>query len=60
MFDADPNAVGFYERLGALVVGQIGSTVIPGRRIPRMRHDVTGDECRPVPGLTGSSGETDR
>ena len=35
--DADPNAVGFYERMGMKRIGDTASTVIPGRSLPRMR-----------------------
>lgn len=38
--DADPNAVGFYERMGARQVGETPSAVVPGRRLPRMRIDL--------------------
>lgn len=35
--DADPNAVGFYERMGMVRLGETPSTLIPGRALPRMR-----------------------
>jgi len=35
--DADPNAVGFYERMGAVQIGETQSTLIPGRTLPRLR-----------------------
>ncbi len=35
--DADPNAVGFYERMGMERIGETPSTLIPGRALPRMR-----------------------
>ena len=35
--DADPNAVGFYERMGAVQIGETPSTLIPGRTLPRLR-----------------------
>ncbi len=35
--DADPNAVGFYERMGVERVGETPSTLLPGRALPRMR-----------------------
>lgn len=35
--DAEPNAMGFYERMGAVRVGVTASSVIPGRELPRMR-----------------------
>jgi GNAT superfamily N-acetyltransferase len=34
---ADPNAVGFYERMGAVHSGEIASTIRSGRMLPRMR-----------------------
>ncbi len=34
--DADPNAVGYYEHMGAKVVGEAPSGSIPGRMLPRM------------------------
>jgi ADP-ribose pyrophosphatase YjhB (NUDIX family) len=38
--DADPNAVGFYERMGAVCVGETPSTITPGRTVPRMRLEL--------------------
>lgn len=38
--DADPNAVGFYERMGMERVGETPSTLIPGRALPRMRLEL--------------------
>ena len=38
--DADPNAAGFYERMGARQVGETPSSIIPGRSLPRMRVDL--------------------
>ena len=38
--DADPHAVGFYERMGARQVGETPSSVVPGRSLPRMRIDL--------------------
>ena len=35
--DADPNAVGFYERMGAEVVGETPSRIVRDRTLPRMR-----------------------
>lgn len=35
--DADPNAVAFYERMGARVVGETPSRIAPDRTLPRMR-----------------------
>ena len=39
-FDADPHAVGFYERMGAVRIGETPSSVIEGRMLPRMRLEV--------------------
>ena len=38
--DADPHAVGFYERMGARQVGETASVAVPGRSLPRMRIDL--------------------
>jgi len=38
--DADPNAVGFYVRMGASHIGDTPSAVVPGRTLPRMRADL--------------------
>lgn len=38
--DADPNALGFYERMGMTRIGETASTLIPGRALPRMRLHV--------------------
>ena len=35
--DADPNATGFYERMGMERIGETPSTLIAGRALPRMR-----------------------
>ena len=35
--DADPNARGFYERMGMAQVGETPSNLLPGRTLPRMR-----------------------
>ena len=35
--DADPNAVGFYERMGMHRIGETPSTTFAGRSLPRMR-----------------------
>jgi GNAT superfamily N-acetyltransferase len=35
--DAEPNAMGFYERMGAVRVGVTPSRTFPGRELPRMR-----------------------
>jgi len=38
--DADPHAVGFYQRMGAEVVGKAPSGSIPGRVLPRMMKEL--------------------
>jgi GNAT superfamily N-acetyltransferase len=38
--DADPNAVGFYERMGAVLIGETASKLIPGRKLPRLRLEI--------------------
>ena len=43
-FDADPHATAFYERLGADVVGETHSTLIPGRTLPLMRYRLSADD----------------
>jgi GNAT superfamily N-acetyltransferase len=40
---ADPNALGFYERQGAVVVGERPSESVPGRRLPLLELDLTAD-----------------
>ena len=40
--DADPHAVGFYERMGAVRIGETVSTIIPGRSLPRLRLILDG------------------
>lgn len=37
---SDPGAVGFYEAMGATVVGSVASVSIPGRRIPRLALEI--------------------
>lgn len=41
--DADPNAVGFYERMGAVHIGETRSPLIPGRSLPRLRYPLPPD-----------------
>ena len=36
-FNAEPFAMGFYERMGAVQVGETTSRFIPGRKLPLMR-----------------------
>jgi GNAT superfamily N-acetyltransferase len=36
-FNAEPFAMGFYERMGAVQVGETPSRFIPGRKLPLMR-----------------------
>ncbi len=45
--DADPNALGFYERMGAVRVGSTPSWMEPDRELPRMRLDMQ-DAPRPT------------
>jgi GNAT superfamily N-acetyltransferase len=40
IFGADPNARPFYERMGAVVVGETASAIVPGRTTPRMRYEL--------------------
>ena len=40
VFGAIRNARPFYERMGAVVVGEIASTIIAGRTTPRMRYEL--------------------
>ena len=42
--DADPHAVGFYEHMGAKVVGEAPSGSIPGRMLPRMESTIVNPE----------------
>ncbi len=46
--DADPNAVGFYQRMGMRIVGESPSGSIPGRMLPRMEKRLAAD----TPGRT--------
>lgn len=39
--DADPNAIGFYERMGMEPIGETPSRLIPGRALPRMRLELS-------------------
>ena len=39
--ESDPNAVGFYERMGAKVVGEAPSVSIPGRGLPLLEFTVS-------------------
>ncbi len=40
LIDADPDASGFYEYMGAKIIGKTPSGSIPGRFLPLMRHDL--------------------
>lgn len=42
--DADPHAVGFYEHMGAKVIGEAPSGSIPGRMLPRMEAAIVNRE----------------
>jgi hypothetical protein len=37
-WESDPHAEGFYLRMGALRVGEVESTVKPGRFLPKMKY----------------------
>ncbi len=43
--DSDPYAEGFYRAMGARRVGEVESTVIPGRLLPLMRYEVGQGSC---------------
>lgn len=46
--EADPDAVPFYERMGARVIGGVPSEAIAGRTLPLMQIDLSGlapDAC---------------
>lgn len=38
--EADPNAEGFYETMGAVRISERHSTLVPGRTLPWMRYDL--------------------
>jgi GNAT superfamily N-acetyltransferase len=38
---ADPFAAAFYQHLGAVKIGEVQSDVIPGRRVPLFRYDIS-------------------
>ncbi|HEX2221425.1 MAG TPA: GNAT family N-acetyltransferase [Candidatus Limnocylindria bacterium] len=42
-WDADPNALGFYQAMGGQAVGETESSVRPGRMLPRMRLALDGE-----------------
>jgi GNAT superfamily N-acetyltransferase len=41
IFDADPNAVGFYDHMGAVQIGETASTVVSGWMLPQMRFTIS-------------------
>jgi GNAT superfamily N-acetyltransferase len=43
--EADPNAAAFYEREGAVHVGNVPSASIPGRALPLLRLDLEGSDA---------------
>ncbi len=43
LIEADPNAIGFYERHGAAQVGDVASASIPGRALPLLELELTQD-----------------
>lgn len=42
--EAEPFATGFYERMGARIVGEIASASVPDRSLPLMELDLTNPE----------------
>ncbi len=42
--DSDPGAAQFYERMGAVFVGNVPAQSVPGRHLPRYRFDVLSPE----------------
>jgi N-acetylglutamate synthase-like GNAT family acetyltransferase len=40
IIESDPDAVGFYQRMGAIRDGEVASASIPGRMLPRLRLDL--------------------
>ncbi|HEV2808973.1 MAG TPA: GNAT family N-acetyltransferase [Acidimicrobiales bacterium] len=42
--DSDPGAAGFYERMGAVFVGNVPARSVPGRLLPSYRFDVLSPE----------------
>jgi GNAT superfamily N-acetyltransferase len=49
-WDAEPYALGFYERMGGIVIGETPSAAEPGRRLPRMRLTLAAARARPQRG----------
>lgn len=39
-FDADPNAVGFYLKMGGEKIGEMESSVVPGRKLPIIKMQI--------------------
>jgi GNAT superfamily N-acetyltransferase len=44
MLDSDPHAEDFYLHMGAVRIGEVPSTAIPGRSLPQLRIDLTDAE----------------
>ncbi|HEV2069674.1 MAG TPA: GNAT family N-acetyltransferase [Acidimicrobiales bacterium] len=42
--DSDPGAAGFYERMGAVFVGNVPAPSVPGRLLPSYRFEVLSPE----------------
>lgn len=40
LIDADPDACGFYQHMGAKIIGKVPSGSIAGRFLPLLRHDL--------------------
>jgi GNAT superfamily N-acetyltransferase len=45
LIEAEPNAEGFYQAMGAERDGSVASTVFPGRTLPRMRFRLSPDHA---------------
>lgn len=41
---SDPHAEGFYRAMGARRVGEVASGSVPGRRLPLMNFDISGEK----------------
>jgi GNAT superfamily N-acetyltransferase len=47
IIDADPHAEAFYQHMGVIRIGQMPSTAIPGRSLPRLRVLVPDPDSSP-------------
>jgi len=39
ILEADPNAAGFYIKMGGVKIGEKASLVVPGRKLPIIKFD---------------------